>query len=280
MRSPNSLYAVWVAFFLVSVPAQAVWASDVEVSSDVTVDLSGVPVHGYEAAIDDLMGGIVIEDFGGLSDGADVDGQHREGCCVVYFSPDTTLALAGGVVARPEDVVRFESGSYALEFDGSLAGVPPGANVDAVSLDGEGRLALSFDITIDLGGLVVADEDVVRFDGAGFSLLLDGSAAGLDPSLDVDGVHELGPGVFAISVDGSGAIGGARIDDEDILLIDLAGPVATVLLDASAFHAGWPAADLDAVALPEPGVTSTLPIAIACLLPLAARRRCPRSQAP
>lgn len=49
------------------------------------------------------------------------------------------------VIARPSDVVRRTAGgSYSIEFDGLAEGLPAGARIDALSVDGN-DLLLSFD---------------------------------------------------------------------------------------------------------------------------------------
>lgn len=279
VRAPNHsttlLLVVGIALVGMSAPSSILSAgiSEVSASPDIAVDLSGVPVRSREAAIDDLMGGIVIENFGGLVEGANVDAYHADGCCAVLFSTDTTVSLPGGMVAAPEDVMRLSVGGYALEFDGSVAGVPPGASVDAVTRLTSGELVLSFDVTVDLGsGIVVADEDLVQWDGANFTLLFDGSTAGIDAALDLDGADVIGGSAFALSYDGSGSVGSVSFHDEDLLVVDVSNPSFVLLFDASAAHSGWSGADLDAVSVPEPSVLTTLAAGTALLLVLAGRR--------
>lgn len=281
------LVAVPIVAFLGSavvagLPGRA--AADVSASPDVAVDLSGALVLDREVAIDDLGGSILIEGFGGLPDGASVDAYHDEGGGAVLFSSDATVSLPGGVVAAPEDVVRHSGGVFAIEFDGSAEGVPAGANVDGVARDGSGDLVLSFDVTVSVGGVVAADEDLVRFDGAAFALALDTSALALaspfDPALDVDAVDVHSGGVFALSFDTSGSAGGVDFDDEDVLLLDPDAPRVAMGFDASSVHAGWRAADLDAVVLPEPGVLAGVSAGGFLLTLLTRSRAQPRRAAP
>jgi hypothetical protein len=245
----------------------------VSAAPDITADLSGVIVTDDQVAIDDQAGGIVLENLGDLPVSVEVDAYHSLGGGAVLFSLDTAATL-GGVPARAEDVVRFDGADYSIEFDGSAEGIPPGTNVDAVSRAANGDLILSFDTTVALGGATFADEDLVRFDGVGFAVALDASEVGFDPALDLDGVNDLGGGVYAFSFDGSGFHGGGGFDfaDEDVLSYDPAGPTLTLLVDSSAAHAGWVPADLGA--LPEPGVVSGLLAGSALLAVLRQRRGC------
>jgi uncharacterized protein (TIGR03382 family) len=150
--------------------------------------------------------------------------------------------------------------------------VPDGVTTDAVGVSTTGDLVLSFDASVDLGGLTVDDEDLVVFDGVGFALFFDGSAEGVPAALDVDGAHVLPGGTLGLSFDGSGSLGGVAFDDEDVLEYDAGGPTWTLAYDGSQEHASWAAADLDAVALPEPGATPALGVALAALLAIGRRR--------
>lgn len=252
---------------LLLVPSAA--GAEVSAAPDITVDLSGVTVDDDEVAIDDLMGGIALESFGGLPPGVAVDAYHDLGSGEVLFSTDATATL-GTVTAAPEDVVRFDGSSYSLEFDGSAEGVPAGANVDAVTRDGSGDLVLSFDTTLTLDSVTYSDEDLTRFDGATFSSVLDASAEGFDPALDLDAVQHRAGDVYALSFDGNGNHAGVDFADEDVVSFDPSGPTTTLVFDASAAHTGWNAADLQA--LPEPGVVPGI-FAAGVLLRLVRRRR-------
>jgi len=107
-----------------------------------------------------------------------VDALHRmdSGDWLLSVSDPTNL---GGVLYDPRDIVRYDGASFSLFFDGAAAGVPPGANVDAVFLDGgdAGDLVLSLDVPVLIGASVFEPSDLVRFDGVAFSLFFDASAA-------------------------------------------------------------------------------------------------------
>lgn len=251
--------------------------SILSLSPDVTIALgSGLTVADEDVAVDNQLGIVVLEGLGAIPENADVSafGMDATGGRLLAF--DTTVALAGGLVAHRGDVVRFDGASYAVVFDASAEGVPSGATTDAVSISPDGFL-LSFDTTVDLDGLAIADEDLVRWNGSGFSLALDGSAAGADAALDIDGAEDLGGGAFVVSFDTSGSIGGVAFADEDILRFDGSG--WSLELDASALDADWAAADLDALLVPEPDGVAMLAVGMLWLA-LAARtreRRCVRA---
>jgi hypothetical protein len=232
-------------------------ALTVSAAPDITVQLNGTLVTDDQVAIDNGAGGIAVQSFGGsLPTGVEVDGYFDDGVNGVLFSVDSAVSLPGGIDARPEDVVRLNGGTFSLAFDGSARGVPSGVKVDAVSREPGGNLVLSFDTTVVLSGITFEDEDLARFDGSAFTMALDGSAVGIDRALDVDGAAPGGPGVWALSFDSDGVLGGVTFADEDIVRVNTSGPTFALLYDGSAAHPEWGAADVHA--MPEPGFAALL----------------------
>jgi hypothetical protein len=239
---------MWIFVWAMPATAQEI----VSASPDITIDLgaSALITADEDVAVDNQLGIVVLENLGVLPDASEVTalGLDAKGDRLIAF--ETTTALAGGVVARPGDVVRYDGATYSIEFDASAAGLPSGTLTDATSLSATGLL-LSFDTTVDLGGgLIAADEDLVVWNGASFSLALDGSAVGVDSALDVDAAQDLGRGIYVMSFDTSGTLGGVDFDDEDVMRLD--GSSWSLEFDASAADADWSSADLDAVMVPEP----------------------------
>ena len=113
-----------------------------------------------------------------------VDALHkmdRPGHWLFSVEAPTELPAGGGVWFQPEDVIHFDGVNYTLWFDGSVAGVPPGVNVDAAFLtkDDFGFLVLSFDVPTTLGAATYDAADLVLFNGGVFTLYFDASSAGL-----------------------------------------------------------------------------------------------------
>jgi hypothetical protein len=80
-------------------------------------------------------------------------------------------------------------------------------------------LYLSLASPADLGGVTVADEDVLFYDGAGgFNLAFDGSDVGL-AGLRIDGLARLDPDTLLLSFDVAGSVPGIAglVDDSDIV---------------------------------------------------------------
>jgi hypothetical protein len=268
----------WLACSVVLVLASTAGAAAAQTlvySPDITSDLSGVTFADEDVAADNLLGMVAPQPLGSLPAQVEVDAYQLLGSGDQLFSLDTTAALPGGLVARPGDVVRYDGATYGLEFDADAEGVPDGAGVDAVAVDGMGNLLLSFDTTVDLGGgLVASDEDLVSFDGSSFAMRFDGSAVGLAESLDLDGAAVGSLGALYLSFDTTGSIGGWTFDDDTVMRYN--GTTWTPLFETDFTHPGFEGGDL--IALPEPGVLpglgATLAL-LACLQRLrgGARRR-------
>jgi Calx-beta domain/IPTL-CTERM motif len=246
-----TLLAAGAALLAGAAAAQTPLAA-VRYSADVTASLGGVTLPDEGIAEDDLAGGVTPVGVGALPAGAAVSGYHLRADGDQLLAFDGTVTLPGGVVATPRDVVRFDGSTYSLELSGAAAGIPPGAAIDALS-EADGALLLSFDVAVDLGAVVADDEDLVAFDGTVFTLFFDGSAAGVPPALDLDAAHRLSNGHLLLSFDTGGTIAGVSFEDEDVLEFDPAAASWVLAYDGSAQHAGWPAADLDALAAVEAG---------------------------
>ncbi len=158
----------------------------------------------------------------------------------VTVSPDITIDLNGTTVdddAAADD--EFTGTVNAVSLGGA---VPAAADLNAYAVASNGDLLLSFDITVDLGDVVAAPSDVVRFDGSTFSIEFDGSAEGIPAGAVIDAVTRDGDDLvlsFDVSVD----LGSEVADDEDLVRND--GNALSLFFDASdAGIAG--ALDLDA----------------------------------
>lgn len=108
----------------------------------------------------------------------ELDGIHRldSGKWLLSFEAPATI---GAVTFDPRDVVAFDGSTYAVYWSGAAAGVPRNANVDAVLLNGSdfGDLIVSFDVPVTIAGNTYDPADLVRWNGVGFSLYFDASAA-------------------------------------------------------------------------------------------------------
>lgn len=250
----------------VAAPALAQPLSSVSLSPDVTVDLNdagGGTFADEDVAIDDLAGTVVAENLGALPDASEVSAYELLADGDRLFCVASTVELPGPLYAQQGDVVRYDGSVYTIEFDASSNGVSDAAQCDAVTVDAEGDLWLSFDITVFLpdgsgGKLIAHDEDAVRVDGASAFTLTDATIFGVPGELDLDGMHLRADGDSAGSFDISGTLASVSFDDEDVVILDAQTLGWSLAVDASAQDADWGPADADAVALPEPGITLLL----------------------
>lgn len=248
-------------------------------SPDIATELDGVTFHDEDVAADDLAGTTLFVPIGSIPSEAALNAYHEDpsnGDQLLSF--DTTVELPGAIVVEPGDVARYDGTAYSVEFDASAEGIPSGVVTDAVSQTAGGALILSFDTTVDLGGLVVDDEDLVSFAGSTFTLVFDGSAEGVAAGLDLDAVHRIDSnGHLVISFDTSGSVGIVDFDDEDLLEFTPGSGSWEMSYDGSYMHAEWPPADLQAavVAVPEPGHVVLLISGAAFLAAIGHRRARP-----
>ena len=234
-------------------------AQSFEVSPDTTTVLGGVVVDRRQPAEDD--GATIVPMAIGpaapgvtLPNGSNLDAFDRMPNGDVVFSTDITVAVAGlggSGVAGPADVVMVDGTGPVIVFSATAAGLPAGTDVDAVGIEPDSDLLLSFDTTVSVSGVVVDDEDVVRIDGQGGApvVVYDGSAQGVTAGLDLDAAYRsLDDGHLLLSFDGSGSLGGVPFDDEDVLDWNPSNGAYAFAYDGSAAPASWQAgADLDAV---------------------------------
>ena len=243
---------VWVVPVMLSAPALegAVPLESFTGSYDVTLQLGGEIFTDEQLIFNNLLGLVSSVDLGPLPPAAQLSAFHLESNGDRLFVLDTTVVLPGtALIARPQDVIRWEGSTYDLVFQGQSQGVPPTAQIDALSRLPQGDLILSFDVSLELDGVVAHDEDLLRFDGASFSMLFDGSAAGIGPAFDVDAADILPDGTLLISLDIGGQLGTAVFGDEDVLKWDGPSSVWSLTIDGSVLDGQLLAADLKSLAV-------------------------------
>ena len=115
--------------------------------------------------------------------GVAIDAVATDPSDCLLLSFDTTVSLPGVGTVDDEDLVRFASGTYTMEFDGSAKGVPVELDLDAAErARGSNLLLVSFDGSGSVGGVAFDDEDVLAFDTVAltWSMYFDGSQS--DPT--------------------------------------------------------------------------------------------------
>jgi hypothetical protein len=175
-----------------------------------------------------------------------------------YFVIEGFADLGIGVTVPPNVILQVTGEGRPERIAGAIEGlVPDGIAIDALKvLDPDFDVLLSIDVAARLpGGVDAQDEDVIRYQaGDGFSVALDLSAVVPD-GLDLDGLDRTADGgVWFLSFDGSGEVGGVPFDDEDVLAFD--GTSWSTAFDGSAAAPAWEGADLAAVAVLPDGIFS------------------------
>jgi len=214
-------------------------------STDISV-IAGSTLIDDEAVLNDnLSGARSPVNIGSLPENTAIDAYHHLGGGSHLVSFDTSITL-GSTTYEPADIVRFNGSTYSIEFDASTKNIPPGVNVDALTMD-NGNLLLSFDQAITLSGTTFDDEDLVRLVGSSYSMAVNTGNTGVPEELDLDAAHLLANGHYLFSFDGSGSVGGFSFDDEDVLEYNPSNGAWDLAWDADNTYAAFHYADTDAI---------------------------------
>ena len=148
-----------------------------------------------------------------IPSGVSIDAVAVDASDRLLLSFDTTLSLPGAGMVADEDIVRFQAGSYALEFDGSAAGIAGELDLDAAHRVRDSNLLLvSFDGHGNVPGVTFADEDVLAYDTVAhtWAMYFDGSQSDPNdwPAADLVALPEPGPGVSMLC--GAAALAASR----------------------------------------------------------------------
>ena len=168
------------------------------------------------------------------------------GTCVqplppLALSPDVSLGLEG-LMAEDEDAVRVPLFGETELLD--LGVLPAAADLSGHAVAADGDDLLVFDRTVALpGGLTAGPADVVRFDGATFSLAFEGGAEGVPAGPAVDALSVEDGDVLLLSFDTAVLLDGWVAEDED--LVRFAAGSFSLAFDGSSAGVA-PALDLDA----------------------------------
>ena len=244
-------------------PGQPAPIAKVWFSPDISIQLEGVAggvVHDEQIASDSLDGSPnALWPAPPLPAGTAVTAYHRTPEGVHYFAVESATTLPGGLNVQPLDLLTwsqergFEILAPRQAVVEELIG-DPGAKFDALTGFGpQSDILFSLNVSLSPGGLDIADEDLIS---ENLGMFFDGSAAGIDPALDLDAAHyDNASQRLFVSFDGSGDVAGIAFDDEDLLEWDV--PTRTwirnpntatgVAYDGSARNPDWRGADLDAV---------------------------------
>lgn len=191
---------------------------------DTTVSLPGLPasspaeprdVERFDPATS-TFSSFLDGSTNSVPDGAAIDAVAADPSDRLLLSFDTTVTLPGVGTVEDEDLVRFSSGTWTMEFDGSARGIPPELDLDAAHrVKNSNLLLLSFDGSGTVSGVPFDDEDVVAFDTVALTFVkyFDGSTSDPTdwPAADLVGLPE--PGVALSLLFGALALAALRRKD-------------------------------------------------------------------
>lgn len=222
--------------------------SSVYVAAEISDAIAVFSRDGTTGALTQLTGmdGCVSETG---TAGACADGTALDAARAVSVSPDGETVYAASFGSSAVSIFARDPTTGALAQLGSPT-PPPGGK----------RAFLSVRATATLGGLTVANEDVLSFDGTAFGLSFDGSDVGL-ATLRIDAFAWLDEDSLLLSFDAPGSVPGlvGTVDDSDIVRFDATELGSTTsgtfgwYLDGSDIGLTQDAHDLDAVEVSADG---------------------------
>jgi hypothetical protein len=132
------------------------------------------------------------------------------------FSVDVPTTL-GGMDFTERDLILYDGTNFSKLLDGSAAGIPDGARINAATVLSDGSIIFSLDILSSMGGLSFKANDLIRYDGSSFSLYFSGSDNGIPESANIDGVWVSASGEILFSLDIPCSLNGLDVKDKDIV---------------------------------------------------------------
>jgi hypothetical protein len=142
-------------------------------------------------------------------DDAAVAALERRSDGLWLLAGDAPFLLPGNIAVQPHDVVATSDGmNFAVFFDGTAAGIPGDAGIDALFRDSGGNLVFSFNVPVNLGGVEYGPSDLVRYSAGVFSLFWSAAAAGVPADANVVGADRDGAGDLVITFDVPTNLGG------------------------------------------------------------------------
>lgn len=132
-------------------------------------------------------------------------------------SPDVAAVL-GGTAFADEAVMADDRAGTVVPVP--LGPLPAQADIAAYHLLPNGNHLLVFEATVSLPGpLAAGPADVVRFDGAAYTIELAGEEAGLPRGVRIDALATLADGRLLVSLDVAADFGTQQVGDSDLLAL-------------------------------------------------------------
>ena len=176
-------------------------SGDIGLSSE---DLNAVAIGPYDELYMSVESSFSLPEIGGNDED------------VFVFKASTTGTDTVGAVASP---VWFDGSAFGIaSADIRGVDVVPSSVTDlALAMTVSCEWHLVFNKSTSLSSFTAANEDIVCFDGSGFSRYFDGSDVGLGSAV-VDGISMLTPTEFLMSLNGTfNVMGIGSVEDRDII---------------------------------------------------------------
>jgi hypothetical protein len=135
-----------------------------------------------------------------------------------YLSSDIPIWV-GDSYFEERDVLEYGPAGFSLYLSGAKIGIPLGANLDAFAFFKD-SIIFCLDIPGVFEGENYTEADIIRYNGIGFSKLVDGRAIGIPEGTGFDGVAMLPDGSIAFSIDTPASLGGTAYKANDIIRYD------------------------------------------------------------
>jgi hypothetical protein len=207
---PSGIAAFVVASLLLVGPISAGWGAEYYLTVDVPAALGGVEFTPVEVVRSDNGAYVPVLDFDGQMD-FQFTALHRRPDGIWLIALSTPVEAGDGSFLEPRDVIAWDGESPTAFLDGSLAGIPSYAGIDALLLDAGGALVLSFDVPVRLGATEYVRSDLVRHDGGSvFSLFWDAAAAGVPAYANLVGADRTGTDTLVMNFDVPVNLGGSE----------------------------------------------------------------------
>lgn len=134
------------------------------------------------------------------------------------YSPDVTVTLGVTLLADQNAGADNLSAGVVTLLD--IGPIPTATDLVAYHLLSNGDRQLAFDTTVTLGAVNAEPRDVMRYDGAVYTLDLDGSAVGIPSGVQIDAIARTADGNLLLSFDSTVILGAITADDEDLVRFD------------------------------------------------------------
>ena len=209
-------------------------------STEGAATLGGLSFTDKDLAEYDPVGDTATLYLDGASVGntQDIDAVHVLANDRIVLSTINTTTL-GGLTFENEDLVEYDPvGDIAiLRFDGSAFFSNGNTDISAVHVMDDGKLLLTNENTVTLGGLSFDPNDVVMYDPVAdiATMYLDGGTVGLTGWINA--VHLLENGHLVLSTDASATIGGLSFTPDDLVEYDPVADSAVLYFDGGLFSA-------------------------------------------